>query len=175
MAELNKDYADIKAGVSGMITDPEQTDDLAEAPEAGAETEEYAQAPPPEESTSSPQQQDYAQAPPPDIDKIHEIAEGIINERWEEFVAHIGDLAVWKERTETSILSIKQEIIRINQRFENLQTAVLGKVTEYDADIKDVHTEMKALEKVFEKITEPLVVNIKELGRITKELKGIKP
>ena len=35
-----------------------------------------------------------------------------------------------------------------------------------------MHTEMKALEKVFERIVEPLVTNVKELERITTKLKG---
>ncbi len=156
-------------------------DELPEAPDAGDQTgtidapettfeapsEAVVQTPPIQQA---PTEQYY---PPANIDaeKIHEIAEAIVNERWEEFLGRIGDLAVWKERTETNILSLKQEIVRINQRFENLQNAVLGKIREYDQGMKDVHTEMKALEKVFEKIAEPLVMNIKELGRITEELK----
>ena len=55
---------------------------------------------------------------------------------------------------------------------ENLQNSVLGKVKDYDQGMKDVQSEMKALEKVFEKILEPLVANIKELDKITKDLKN---
>ncbi|HZX12653.1 MAG TPA: hypothetical protein VFE88_04325 [Candidatus Nanoarchaeia archaeon] len=168
----NKDYAEIKAGVSGLIGDAPEPTDLPEAPEAPAQ-EEPEEQPEAQNILSQYATQVQQEAPAYDADKIHEIAEAIVNERWEEFLARVGDLAVWKERAETSILSIKQEIIRINQRFENLQNAVVGKIHEYDQDIKSVHTEMKALEKVFEKITEPLVSNIKELGRITQELKNI--
>lgn len=182
---LNKEYAEIKAGVSGGV----DTNELPEAPDAPPSNEviteppaTYIQQEAPEtepmqpQSESLPPEQYYgggSAAPQAtiDVDKIHEIAEAIVNERWEEFLGRTGDLAVWKERTETNILSIKQEIVRINQRFDNLQNAVLGRIKDYDQDMKDVHTEMKALEKVFERILEPLVSNIKELGRITQELK----
>lgn len=107
-------------------------------------------------------------------DKIHEIAEAIINEKWQELLSSVGNIAVWKEKVDTNILSMKQEIVRINDRFDNLQNAVLGKVKEYDVDMKNVNTEMKALEKVFERIIEPLTSNVKELNRITKELKDMK-
>ena len=184
--KLSKDYAEIKAGVSGLVGDPPESVDLPEAPEAPA-----APAPPvssveaegPETNYLSPEP---APNQPPvynvesyapsgvDVEKIHEISEAIVNERWEEFLSRVGDLAVWKEKTDTNIISIKQEIVRINEKFENLQNAVLGKIRESDQGMRDVHTEIKALEKVFEKIIEPLVTNIKELGKITEELKRLR-
>jgi len=54
------------------------------------------------------------------------------------------------------------------------KNSLLGKVTEYDDHVMNVTTEMKALEKVFEKIVQPLTTNIKELNKITKELKSKK-
>ncbi|MBI4158775.1 hypothetical protein HY500_00780 [Candidatus Woesearchaeota archaeon] len=104
-------------------------------------------------------------------EEIQEIAESIIEERWQEFMARAGDFEIWKERTDREIISMKQEIIRTQDRFNNLQKAVLGKVSEYNENILNIGTEMKALEKVFEKILDPLVTNIKELERITNKLK----
>ena len=72
------------------------------------------------------------------------------------------------------MVSIKQELLRVEERFEQLQTAVLGRVKDYDEGIRGVHTEMKALEKVFEKILEPLTSNIKDLEKITEALKKSK-
>lgn len=104
-------------------------------------------------------------------EKIHEIAESIVDEKWEEFMGRVGNLAAWQERVNMNISALKQELIRTQERFENLQRAVLGKVGEYDKGIIEIHTEMKALEKVFERILDPLVANVKELGRITEKLK----
>lgn len=115
------------------------------------------------------------QQPQVDISgRIHEISEAIVNEKWDEFISKIGDIGVWKERVNSNIISIKQEIIRIEERFDNLEKAVLGKVSDYGKGIEGIHTEMKALEKVFERILDPLITNVKELERITVKLKGKK-
>lgn len=120
---------------------------------------------------------DYSQGYPQqgmDSDRMHEIVEAIINEKWNDLMGNMGDLAVWKERTRNDVISTKQELIRLTERFENLQNSVLGRVKEYDQGITGIHTEMRALEKVFEKILEPLTSNIKELTRLTEDLKKAK-
>ena len=86
-------------------------------------------------------------------------------------ISNIGDLRLWKEKVETDLSGVKQEILRIESRFENLQKAVLGKVGEYSEGVTNLTTEMKAMEKVFEKILEPLTRNVKELDEITKKMK----
>lgn len=117
--------------------------------------------------------QGYGNMPQRDsyTEKIEEIAESIIKEKWDDMLKEFGDVNIWKEKTRTDILSIKQELLRTQERFENLQRAILGKVTEYDKDVKDIGTEIKALEKVLEKIIDPLTSNIKDLQRVTDELK----
>ncbi len=113
---------------------------------------------------NSPQRDSYTE-------KIEEIAESIIKEKWDDMLKEFGDINIWKEKTRTDILSIKQEILRTQERFETLQRAILGKVSEYDKDVKDIGTEIKALEKVLEKIIDPLTSNIKDLQKVTDELK----
>ncbi len=106
-----------------------------------------------------------------DIETIEEIAESIINEKWEELMASVGNLAIWKEKVQSDIRAIKQELLRVEERFENLQKAVLGRVEEYHKAITTVSTDVKALEKVLQRILEPLTKNIKELSKITEKLK----
>lgn len=105
------------------------------------------------------------------IDKIEEIAESIIQEKWEDLIKSIGDITIWKERVNTDVLSVKQEIIRTQQRFENLEKAILGKISKYDENVRDLGSEMRALEKVMERILTPLTTSIKELSKITQDLK----
>jgi len=69
------------------------------------------------------------------------------------------------------IISIKQEILRVSGRFDNMQQVVIGRVDEYSKSVGDVTSEIKALEKVFQNIVNPLTSNIKELASLTKELK----
>lgn len=106
-----------------------------------------------------------------DREIVNRLVESIIDERWQEVVSSIGDISLWKSSLDDELSSIKQEIVRMDQRYNNIQKAVLGKVDEYNENIMNINTEMKALEKVFEKIMEPLTDNIKELNRITKDMK----
>ncbi|MBI1969996.1 hypothetical protein HYS48_04850, partial [Candidatus Woesearchaeota archaeon] len=48
------------------------------------------------------------------------------------------------------------------------------KIGNYDQSIKDVSTEIRALEKVFQKILPGFVENVNELSRIAQTLKGKK-
>ena len=177
MAEKNlKDLDDIRKGIGDVSMPPEVNIPSPDIPSPEIPEESYSpepQAPyiPPIGEPSMPQQM----APQMDIsEKIHEVAEAIIDERWSDFTSKVGNLSVWQEKVNMNISSIKQEVVRIQERFENLQKAVVGKVSEYDQGIRSIHTEMKALEKVFERILEPLVNNVKELNKITEELKKIK-
>ena len=104
-------------------------------------------------------------------DYIQQIAEEVVEEKWDDLMSKVGDIRLWKDKIDNDITSIKQEIMRTQNHFANLQKAVLGKVSEYNENILNINTEMKSLEKVFEKILQPLVSNIKELGRITSKLK----
>jgi len=104
-------------------------------------------------------------------EKIEELAESIVQEKWDDLLSSMGDIHLWKENVKTDILSIKQEIVRTQQRFENLQKAILGKVEKYDQDVRNIGSEMRALEKVLEKIIQPLTTNVKELSKITEQLK----
>lgn len=104
-------------------------------------------------------------------EKLQEIAEIIVDEKWKQFLQVLNDITVFKERVKTEIVSIKQELLRLENRFENMQKSVLSRVSEYGKGISDVGSELKAMEKVFENIITPLTTNIKELSKITEELK----
>lgn len=105
------------------------------------------------------------------IEDIEEIAESIISEKIDELNININDFNLWKEKTTTEIEAMKQEILRIRNHLENLQTSMLGKVEDYRKSITDVNIEIKTLSKVMEKILQPLTENVKELSRITERLK----
>jgi len=103
--------------------------------------------------------------------QVQQIVESVVEEKWHQFMANFGDLTVWKNRTEDDISAVKQEILRMQQRMDNLQKGIIGKVEEYNQNISKVSTEVQAMEKVFEKILQPLTENIKELSRIKDEMK----
>jgi len=104
-------------------------------------------------------------------ERIEEIAESIIDEKWQKIMEDVGDIPSWKERVRTEIISIKQEVLRIENRFETLQQSILGRIKEYDRGVEDLGTDIKAVEKLLQNILQPLTNNVKELQRVTERLK----
>jgi hypothetical protein len=105
------------------------------------------------------------------FDEMQSVVEEIIDEKWRELLTSIGDITTWKSQISDDLEATKQELLRLQQRFDTVQAALTGKVSDYESAMKGLSGEMKAMEKVFEKILEPLTANIKELGRITQELR----
>src|SRR3989344_3236303 len=175
--DLDREYADIKAGVEGIIGDvPSPSGENEEAITNSTEID-SAEAPElPEtnyvtenmESTSPASYNeavDYgsnSQQTQMDTTRLHQIIETVVSEKFDDLTSGLGDLTAWKEKINHDVVSIKQELLRVEEKFENLQNAILGRVKDYDEGIANVHTEMKALEKVLERILEPLVTNVKE-------------
>lgn len=110
----------------------------------------------------------------PEAERIEEIAEAIIDEKWKELVRNIDKIIEWKDRTESTINKIEQEFVDIKKNFESLHGAILGKIGEYDQNIINLGSEIKAMEKVFQKLLPSFTEDVNELSRITKSLKSIK-
>ena len=106
-----------------------------------------------------------------DQSDIQALIESIIEERMQKYSDNLTEFEIWKSRVNDDIISIKQEILRVSGRFDNMQQVVIGRVDEYSKSVGDVTSEIKALEKVFQNIVNPLTSNIKELASLTKELK----
>lgn len=152
----------------------DQLDQFEPVKEEGTPENLVEEAPEPEsnEMNLSNYKQSYSQ---PSLDlssnQIQEIVESIVEEKWEDLISKVGDINLWKENVNNDIESIKQEVLRVQERFNNLQNILIGKVTEYNKGVIELNSEMKALEQVMQKIIEPLTMNVKELGRITADLK----
>ncbi|MEK6941022.1 MAG: hypothetical protein AABW49_03930 [Nanoarchaeota archaeon] len=118
------------------------------------------------------QQPQFLQQAVVDINSnVNEIVESVVQERWNRISDTMTDLEIWRSRVNDDIVAVKQELIRLGRRFDMLQGAILGKVDEYSQGVQDMTTEMKALEKVFQNIMEPLTSNIKELNKVTEKIK----
>lgn len=138
-----------------------------------------------DQSQGLPQQQDFSQGqftppqtppteqqamPQPQIDndQIEEIAEAIIDEKWKEFEEDLKVIIDWKEKTESRINKFEQEISDLTSSLNSLHKSLMGKISEYDKNISNVGTEIKAMEKVFQKVLPSLTENVNKLERITK-------
>ncbi len=121
-------------------------------------------------------QQSFSYQPPPQQpqqdqlpeDKIEEIAEAIIDEKWTTLVKDINKMVEWKDKVETRLTQIDQELKDMKERFEALHAGVIGKINDYDTNIKDVGVEIKAMEKVFQKILPTFTENVNKLERMMK-------
>lgn len=100
-----------------------------------------------------------------------ELIEALIDEKWNELVKDINKVVDWKDKTETRITKMEQGFEDLKKSFDNLHKAVVGKIGEYDKHILDVGAEIQAMEKVFQKVLPTFTDNVKELSRITDNMK----
>lgn len=105
-------------------------------------------------------------------ERMHEIAESIIEEKWNEFVDSINRIIEWKDSIETRVTKVEQQLADLRGSFDKLHEGVLGKLGDYDKGISTVTVEIKALEKVFQKILPGFVENVHELSKITEKMRG---
>ena len=104
-------------------------------------------------------------------EEMQAVVEQIVEEKWKEMVRNVGDINLFKARISDDIESVKQEVLRTQKRLEDIQVAVLGRVKDYNESVLNMGNDMKALEQVMSKIIEPLTQNVKDLNKLTEELK----
>ena len=66
---------------------------------------------------------------------------------------------------------VEQSVVDVKADLDGLHKAIVSRIGEYDKTLMDVGTEIKAMEKVFQKVLPELTGNIQELSRITKTAK----
>ena len=102
-------------------------------------------------------------------EEIEEVAEAIIDEKWEEIRKGIDKIIAWKDSADEKIIKIEEDIADLKQRFSELHKGVLGRIAEYDKGIRDVGTDIKAMQEVFKKTLPKFTENIAALERLTKK------
>lgn len=107
-----------------------------------------------------------------ELDRIEEVAEAIIDEKWSELMKHIQKVIEWKERVDARIVEMENQFKNLQEEFDKLHENILGKIAEYDQNIRDVGTEIKGMEKVFQKIIPELTTNVSELSKLTSTIKN---
>lgn len=133
-------------------------------------------APSPAEKPSAPEAMPSISEPqkPAQRERVEELAEAIIEEKWSALTKSVDKIAAWKDRTEERILKLEEMIKNIKDQFDKLHSGVLGQVSEYSKGLSGVSSDVKALSEVFKKTLPTFTQNLAELQRITKKLKGPK-
>lgn len=123
------------------------------------------QMPYPQEFPQQPQTQ-----PTTDVERIEELAEAIIDEKWNELVRNINKVIEWKTKTEARMNKLEQQVDDLKSSLNSLHQSIIGKVEEYDKNIQNVGAEVKAMDKVFQKVLPQLTESVGELSRITNKM-----
>lgn len=124
-----------------------------------------------EPSHATPMQYAQHQTETIDTSKISEIAESIIEEKWSDLVDHVNRVIEWKSSVELKIASMEEQMKGLRSDFDTLHKAILGKIGDNESVMREVSTDVKALEEVFKKILPGFVENVNELSRITQTMK----
>ncbi|MFH1408773.1 MAG: hypothetical protein ABIH34_02610 [Nanoarchaeota archaeon] len=139
--------------------------------QSGAPIQGYSQGYPPQDDMPPQDMMQPSMSSGSTEERIEEIAEAIIDEKWNELVKSVNKIIEWKERTDQRIAQMEQRFVEIEKNFNSLHHGVLGKIGEYDQNIVNLGADIKAMEQVFQKILPELTENVSELGRITTSLK----
>jgi len=116
--------------------------------------------------------------PQPDVsqdnlyDRIEQITESLIDEKWDDFVTEMKKVVAWKDQTEKTIATMQTTLEKMKEDFNMLHQGVLGKINQYDDQIKEVDSELKAVGKVFKDVIPVFTNSVKDLHQISQDLKG---
>ena len=109
-----------------------------------------------------------------DVDKIEEIAESIIDEKWDELVKNVNKIIDWKTEIESKISELEEKNSHLQDNFDKLHKSILGKIEDYDKTLLNVGAELKAMNEIFQKILPTFTENVQTLQRVTQKLSKTK-
>ncbi|OIO65714.1 hypothetical protein COY28_00365 [Candidatus Woesearchaeota archaeon CG_4_10_14_0_2_um_filter_57_5] len=167
--------ADMQSGVSGQYGDDFSPQGIENPMPQSPPASPPMQGPPQSQGMGTMMGQGMSQDPGFSGTHIEELVEAVIEEKWNELVKNINKIIEWKSKVDQKLAQLEQEMNDLKSEFTDLHKAILGKISEYDQNITNVGTEIKAMEKVFQKVLPTFTENINELSRLTSEMKGIKP
>jgi len=104
-------------------------------------------------------------------ERIEEIAETMIDEKWDELIAEVKKIVEWKTKFEEKQSALASDVVKLKEDFKTLHQGVLGKLEDYDTRMRDVGTELKAVGKVFKDVVPEFVENVKQLSSLTERAK----
>lgn len=91
------------------------------------------------------------------------MVERIVEEKWKEFQTKLKDIQAAQKKNEERIAKVEAAYAAVKENFDKLHEGVLGKISEYDTNIKDVGSSVKAMDQVFKKILPTLTDSVNKL------------
>ena len=118
--------------------------------------------------------QQFAQPSQHSDDRIEEVAEAIINEKWDEMLKEVQKILTWKDKVESENISLREQLNSIKEEFNQLRQGIFGKINESDDRMRDVSSSLQAVQKVFKDVIPEFTENVAELGRLTGRVKPVR-
>ena len=107
------------------------------------------------------------------LNKLQEIIEAVVSEKMSDSLKKIEELDKFKDEIGRRVDEIDFKFSLLREDFNNLNSSILGKIGDYDKNIVGIGTDLKAMERVFQKVLPVFTENINELGRIAKDFKDV--
>jgi len=107
-----------------------------------------------------------------DISKIEEVAEAIIDEKWQTLVESVHKIVEWKERLETHLVELEKRVNEIHKSLVHVDEATSHKLEGYDKSLSEVKADVTAMNKVLKKVLPDLLEKTRK-GEDEEELDDI--
>jgi predicted transcriptional regulator len=104
-----------------------------------------------------------------DSNKVEEIAEAIIDEKWDIIVESVNKIADWKEVVDSKLDQLSSNLEEIHRGFAEFKDNISSQVTDYESEISDLKTDIVAMNKVLKKALPDIVSGKIEIHEDSKE------
>lgn len=106
------------------------------------------------------------------VEEMERILEEIVEEKWKDVMSKFRVLEDFKAKVEERVIQMDKRVSELITRLDNVQNVVAGKVEDYDKTMQDVGVEVRALEKVMQKLVPSMADQVKELKDVVGTLRG---
>lgn len=102
---------------------------------------------------------------------VEELAEKIIEEKWETVKKELDELKKWKEESATAMEDLGKTFDELGSSIEIFKKQLVERLTGYSEGITDLGTDIKAMDMVFKQILPQLTSDVKTLSGIVGKVK----
>jgi aminopeptidase N len=92
-------------------------------------------------------------------ERVQEIAESIIDEKWDLLVENVNKIVDWKDRVEKSIDEIRKKVAELDSKIVKSQADISAEIEKQERAMDNVDAEVKAFTKVLQKVLPDIMVH----------------
>jgi uncharacterized protein YhaN len=107
------------------------------------------------------------------MERIQEISEAIIEEKWDELIRNVQKIVKWKDRIETRIDDIENKMAAVEDEVSKIYKSLFSKMEEYDGHIQEFGTDIKAMQQVFRELLPQFVSGVHQMNDVLSGMRGM--